>query len=192
MQTGSNHWARFLDVCPPERITFTYGFVSGKPIPSGSSRVTIRLEAQPDGTQLHLRHEFPEAATRDEHVQGWRFQLSVFSNVVTDEVFADAATMIDNWFGAWMIADDRLREETPLLESVSVIATAFWTVWQISQLTWVRRSGSCRECVFSVRVRYGIAKARFLPDGQPQAAMEKNVRAGTASSSSVRMSGSIR
>ncbi len=101
-----------LEVRPPERIAFTYGFVGGKPIPPGSSRVTIRLEPDDAGTRLHLLHEFAEAVTRDEHVQGWRFQLSLFSNVVANEVFADAATAVDAWFGAWTIADEKAREET--------------------------------------------------------------------------------
>src|SRR5215471_14061177 len=80
-----------VEVKPPERIIFTYGFVSGNPIPVGSSRVTIRLEAEESGTRLHLHHEFNEAGPRDAHVQGWRFQLSLFANAVANEVHADAA-----------------------------------------------------------------------------------------------------
>ena len=67
-----------LEVREPERISFTYGFVGGKPMPPGASRVTIRLEPDEAGTRLHLQHEFAEANVRDEHVQGWRFQLSLF------------------------------------------------------------------------------------------------------------------
>lgn len=100
-----------LEVRPGERIVFTYGFVSGKPIPPGNSRVTIRLEPDEAGTRLHLLHEFAEAGVRDEHVQGWRFQLSLFSNAVTNEAYADAATMVDAWFGAWAVADTAARDE---------------------------------------------------------------------------------
>src|SRR5208283_3935041 len=57
-----------LQVRHPEGITFTYGFASGKPIPPGSSRVTIHLEPIDAGTRLQLRHEFAEAGVRDEHV----------------------------------------------------------------------------------------------------------------------------
>jgi len=98
-----------LDVRPPQQIVFTYGFVSGKPIPEGSSRVTIRLEPDPHGTRLHLTHELADAAVRDEHVQGWRFQLSLFSNAVANEVYADAAAAIDAWFQTWVVQDDMLR-----------------------------------------------------------------------------------
>ncbi len=101
-----------LEVSILERIVFTYGFASGKPIPPGSSRVTIRLDAYEGGTRLRLAHEFPDAAARDEHVQGWRFQLSLFGNLVANEVYADAAKSVDAWFSGWAIADGKLREET--------------------------------------------------------------------------------
>jgi uncharacterized protein YndB with AHSA1/START domain len=99
-----------LEVVPPERIVFTYGFATGKPIPAGSSRVTISLEPCEAGTRLHLLHEFPEAAVRDDHVQGWRYQLSLFANIVSDEVFAGAASVVDGWFEAWAVSDDRTRD----------------------------------------------------------------------------------
>ena len=104
-----------IEIAPPNRIVFTWGHASGKPVPHGGSRVTIRLE--PDqletdraGTRLHLLHEFADAAMRDEHVQGWRFQLALFANVVSDEVFADAAKLVDAWFDAWAVADEKARD----------------------------------------------------------------------------------
>jgi len=100
-----------LEVRAPERIVFTYGFVSGKPIPSGSSRVTIRLEPDEQGTRLHLTHELSDAVVRDEHVQGWRFQLSLFSNAVANEVYANAKDVVDGWFRAWAIPENQLRAE---------------------------------------------------------------------------------
>lgn len=101
-----------LEVSPGERIVFSYGYANGKPMPVGASRVTIRLEPHPSGTQLHLLHEFAEPAPRDEHIQGWRFQLSLFSNVVANEVYANAASVVDQWFAAWILDDDMAREET--------------------------------------------------------------------------------
>src|SRR5437899_3359402 len=98
---GVESLGEVLEVRPPTRIVFTYGFASGKPIPPGSSRVTVRLEPDRAGTRLHLLHEFAEPGARDEHVQGWRFQLSLFGNAVANEVYADAASVVDTWFGAW-------------------------------------------------------------------------------------------
>jgi uncharacterized protein YndB with AHSA1/START domain len=100
-----------LDVKPPERIVFTYGYASGKPIGPGSSRVTIELQAEDAGTRLQLTHEFDEAAVRDEHVQGWRYQLAVFGNAVADEIYADASSVVDGWFAAWAVADETARQE---------------------------------------------------------------------------------
>ena len=59
---------------------------AARPSPPGESRVTIRLEPAARGTRLHLVHEFADAGARDEHVQGWRYQLSLFANVVADEI----------------------------------------------------------------------------------------------------------
>jgi len=109
---GVESLGEVLEVRHPERMVFTYGFATGKPIPPGSSRVTISLEPHQAGTRLHLLHEFDDVSTRDEHVQGWRFQLSLFSNVVANEVYANAASAVDTWFGAWSIADDKSRAET--------------------------------------------------------------------------------
>lgn len=109
---GVESLGEVLDVRPPEHISFTYGFVNGKPIPPGSSRVTIHLESHASGTKLHLQHEFPDASTRDQHGQGWRFQLSLLSNAVANEVFADAVKAVDAWFQAWFEPDERVRDET--------------------------------------------------------------------------------
>jgi uncharacterized protein YndB with AHSA1/START domain len=100
-----------LEISPPQRIVFSYGYATGKPVPPGASRVTIRLEPDSSGTRLHLQHEFAEAAPRDEHIGGWRFQLSLFSNVVANEVYADVAGIVDGWFAAWTVPDDQAREE---------------------------------------------------------------------------------
>jgi uncharacterized protein YndB with AHSA1/START domain len=101
-----------LDVVAPERIVFSYGYASGAPIPAGGSRVTIHLEAHGSSTRLHLTHEFTNASVRDEHVQGWRFQLSLFGNLVATEVYAHAGQSVDEWFAAWSEPDATAREAT--------------------------------------------------------------------------------
>jgi uncharacterized protein YndB with AHSA1/START domain len=100
-----------VDVDPPKRMVFTYGFNSGQPIPPGSSRVTITLAPHERGTRLDLRHEFADEATRDEHVQGWRYQLSVFANVVTDLVNSGAAAAVDAWFEVWAETREDARRQ---------------------------------------------------------------------------------
>lgn len=101
-----------LEVKPPERMVFTYGYVKGEPIPVGASRVTLRLDPHRLGTELHLTHEFADTAARDEHIQGWRYQLSLFSNVATDELHENAAATVDAWFELWAEPDEKTREAT--------------------------------------------------------------------------------
>ena len=99
-----------LEVLAPERIVFTYGYATG-PIAPGGSRVTIHLEPCEAGTRLHLLHEFADPGARDHHVQGWRFQLSLFANIVADEAYAGATVAVDSWFEAWTLSDDQERDD---------------------------------------------------------------------------------
>ena len=107
---GTEVSGEVLELKPPERMVFTYGFVKGAPIAPGGSRVTIRLEPHGLGTQLHLTHELSNESVRDEHIQGWRYQLALFSNVVADELHADATTLVDTWFDVWAEPDAKARE----------------------------------------------------------------------------------
>jgi len=109
---GTEAAGEVLDLVEPERITFSYGFISGKPFPAGATQVTLRLEEARDGTRVHLSHLFADATVLDEFVQGWRYQLSVFANIVADEVNADAASRADDWFNVWSEPDARVREQT--------------------------------------------------------------------------------
>jgi uncharacterized protein YndB with AHSA1/START domain len=102
---GNEVSGEVLEVHAPDRIVFTYGYASGQLIPPGGSRVTIRLEPVPDGTRVHLTHDVADAAARDEHVQGWRYQMAVFSVVVADMVNSGASEAVDAWFRAWSEAD---------------------------------------------------------------------------------------
>jgi uncharacterized protein YndB with AHSA1/START domain len=100
-----------LEVHAPERIVFTFGYVSGTPIPLDGSRVTIRLDQHPKGTLLQLTHEFADIQPRDEHVQGWRFQLSLFANLIANTV-TSGTSLVDRWFATWSEPDAATRERT--------------------------------------------------------------------------------
>jgi uncharacterized protein YndB with AHSA1/START domain len=91
---------------PPSHLSFSYLYSNRPP-----SRVTIRLEpARGGATRLHLTHEFAEETMRDEHVQGWRYQLAVFANVVADHSVASAVERVDGWFAAWSEPDGAARD----------------------------------------------------------------------------------
>jgi uncharacterized protein YndB with AHSA1/START domain len=96
---------------PGRSIAFTYGYEGpGKPIPPGGSRITITLEDAPEGTRLHLLHEVPSEAARNEHLQGWRYQLALFSTVAAAEQHSAAATRVDALFRAWGEPDSAARK----------------------------------------------------------------------------------
>jgi len=117
---GTTASGEVLEIQPPRRIVFTYGYEGpDKQIPPGGSRLTITLEERPDGTVVRLRHDVASAATRDAHVQGWRYQMAVFANVVSNDQHAGIAERVDALFRAWSETDAEARRR--LLES-SVVA----------------------------------------------------------------------
>ncbi|MFF8844589.1 SRPBCC domain-containing protein [Streptomyces sp. NPDC015127] len=76
---GDNHASgRFVEIDPPRRVVFTWGWEGGAPVPPGSSTVEITLEPDgPDGerTLLRLVHRGlpPEACAP--HRDGWHHYL---------------------------------------------------------------------------------------------------------------------
>lgn len=98
-----------LEIIDNERIVFTYGYESGKPIPSGASRVTFTLQDHPEGTELKLRHEFSDPAVRDAHIAGWRYQMALFANVTANEQHVHFGETADEYFRLWNIPDSQTR-----------------------------------------------------------------------------------
>jgi uncharacterized protein YndB with AHSA1/START domain len=107
---GVEMGGRIVEIDPPSKLVFTYGYRSGTPIPEGGSLVTIHLEEHREGTELNLSHAFAETSMRDEHVQGWRYQLSVFGNVTANEARGNVSEAVDAWFQAWSEPETATRE----------------------------------------------------------------------------------
>jgi uncharacterized protein YndB with AHSA1/START domain len=150
-----------LEIVDGERIAFTYGYESGQPIPPGASRVTIALRPVAAGTELSLSHAFADAGARDLHVQGWRFQLSLFGNAVANEVHANAAAVVDEWYAAWTIADAaerdmalakvaapgvRFRDRYSLLDGADDLSAHIAASQRFMPGVSLRRTGSVRHC----------------------------------------------
>jgi uncharacterized protein YndB with AHSA1/START domain len=106
---GTEAAGSVVEIEPPERFVFSYGFVKGTPFAVGASLVTIRLEDRGAVTRVHLSHAFAEAGVRDEFAQGWRYQLSLFANAVANDIHADATTTVERWFAAWSDSDAAAR-----------------------------------------------------------------------------------
>ncbi|HWG30911.1 MAG TPA: SRPBCC domain-containing protein [Steroidobacteraceae bacterium] len=184
---GARASGEVLTIEAPERLVFSFGYESGNPIPPGVSCVTIRLEPQPAGTRLHLAHSFAEAAVRDQHHQGWRFQLSLFANAVAEEAFANAAAVVDAWFEAWTVADDaarraafekialptvRFSDRYGALESVDDIVEHAGATLRFMPGATLERNGQIRHCQGSVLANWasgaGTGTNLFVlaPDGR--------------------------
>lgn len=109
---GREATGEVIEVSAPHRIVFTYGYADGQMIPPGGSRVTIELEPIGTATRLHLMHEVADERVRNEHIQGWRYQLSLFANIAADLAHAGAAETVDAWFDIWADSDAASRERT--------------------------------------------------------------------------------
>lgn len=109
---------KILEMNPPERIVFTYGYESGKPFPPGQSRVTVTLQELEEGTRLTLRHEFSDPSVRDEHIQGWRYQLALFANAASRDQHSDIVQRLDAYYSLWntISAAERLQKMEGLLK----------------------------------------------------------------------------
>ena len=144
-----------LEIDRPNRIVFTYGYASGNPIPPGASRVTIRLTPAPDGARLDLLHEFPDEQHVAPHVQGWRFQLSLFANAVADDHFGDAAGLVDAWFEAWaapeklaalVSPDVSFRDRYSTLRGADELAAHAAAAQRFMPGIRIARAGGVRHC----------------------------------------------
>jgi len=164
-----------VDVEPPRRFVFTYGFNSGNPMPPGSSLVTISLEPAGTATRLQLVHAFAEAPQRDEHVQGWRYQLSVFANVVTDLAHAQAVDAVDAWFKSWSETDaDRrlttlaniatpdvhVRDRFSLLEGIEDLVGHIGATQRFMPDMDIQRRGELRHCQGTLLVGWAATNAK--------------------------------
>jgi uncharacterized protein YndB with AHSA1/START domain len=150
-----------LEIAAPERLVFTFGYDSGSPMPPGASRVTITLATAGDETRLDLTHAFADASARDEHVQGWRYQLSVFANLVGNDLHQRAAESIDAWFSAWgdtdaaaraaafsriAIPDVQFRDQYSALAGVEDLVAHSGATQRFMPNMRLERSGDVRQC----------------------------------------------
>ena len=60
---------------------------------------------------MKLHHAFSSAKIRDHFVQGWRYQLALFSQAVADEAQSDVASRVDAFLRAWGEPEARTRRE---------------------------------------------------------------------------------
>jgi uncharacterized protein YndB with AHSA1/START domain len=87
----------YVEVDPPRRIVFTWGFDDAAPlVPAGSTRVEITLEPDGDGTLLTLRHHGLEDRVRDGHAEGWSHYLPRLARAAAGDPPGRDPWIIDN------------------------------------------------------------------------------------------------
>jgi uncharacterized protein YndB with AHSA1/START domain len=72
MQEGVEAGGEFLEIDPPRRLVFTWGWTHDPAVPPGTTRVVVTLEAEEGGTRVVLRHhDLPDDGQREHHRKGW-------------------------------------------------------------------------------------------------------------------------
>jgi uncharacterized protein YndB with AHSA1/START domain len=76
MRDGVEAAGEFVEVDPPRRVVFTWGWTRDNAVPPGTTRVVITLQAENGGTRVVLRHyNLPDEGQRDHHRKGWEIYL---------------------------------------------------------------------------------------------------------------------
>ena len=76
MRGGVQAAGVFLEIDPPRRVVFTWGWTGVHPVPPGTTRVEITLQEQDGGTLVLLRHHgLPGDEQRNQHRTGWELYL---------------------------------------------------------------------------------------------------------------------
>lgn len=82
---GANARGAFLEVSPPTRVVFTWGWDGDHPVQPGSSIVEVTLTPDGDGTLLRLTHrDLPTAHERERHTEGWDHFLARLATAAAD------------------------------------------------------------------------------------------------------------
>jgi uncharacterized protein YndB with AHSA1/START domain len=83
----------YVELDPPRRLVFTWGWEGNEAVAPGSSTVSFELVAEGDGTRLHFVHSgLPTDEARASHGHGWDHY---FARLVTAAETGDAG--VDPW-----------------------------------------------------------------------------------------------
>ena len=74
---GDTMVGRILELQPPHRLVFSYGWADGAmSMPPESTRVEITLTERDGTTELHLVHRALPVEAEPRHAEGWRWFLA--------------------------------------------------------------------------------------------------------------------
>ncbi len=84
MREGIEARGEFVELDPPHRLVFTWGWQGDPVVPPGSTTVEVTLEATDDGTLVRLTHHgLPDPEAVAHHRQGWESYLPRLAIAVT-------------------------------------------------------------------------------------------------------------
>ena len=76
IRDGVEAAGEFVEVDPPYRLVFTWGWTHDHAVRPGTTRVVITLHTENGGTRVILRHyDLPDEEQRDHHRKGWEAYL---------------------------------------------------------------------------------------------------------------------
>jgi uncharacterized protein YndB with AHSA1/START domain len=80
MRDGVEAAGEFLEIDPPRKVVFTWGWTHEPTVPPGSTRVVVTLAPDGNGTRVVLRHYgLPDGQRHDGHHKGWIMYLDRLS-----------------------------------------------------------------------------------------------------------------
>jgi uncharacterized protein YndB with AHSA1/START domain len=76
MRDGVQASGEFLEVDPPHRLVFSWGWNHDHAVAPGSTRVEVTLAEEDGGTRVILRHAgLPDTGQQTHHRKGWELYL---------------------------------------------------------------------------------------------------------------------
>jgi hypothetical protein len=76
MRDGLTAAGQYVEVDPPHRLVFSWGWTHDETVAPGTTRVVVTLEEEDGGTLVVLRHhDLPDDGQRDHHRTGWETYL---------------------------------------------------------------------------------------------------------------------
>ena len=80
LRDGVQASGRFVEIDPPRRVVFTWGWTHDHAVAPGSTRVEVTLVEEEGGTRVVLRHHgLPDDEQHVHHRKGWELYLDRLS-----------------------------------------------------------------------------------------------------------------
>lgn len=77
MRDGVQASGEFVELDPPHRLVFTWGWTHDHAVAPGSTRVVVTFAEEDGGTRVVLHHyDLPDDGQRDHHGKGWELYLA--------------------------------------------------------------------------------------------------------------------